>query len=371
MLTCMVLEALASLLPEEQKLRVLATSGTKQGIDSLNKWCTALPAGNRLDITPAYFPFDAPHLMRKAFNRFSPKVVVILETELWPGFLYTAKKNNVPVLLINGRMSAKSFATYKFFSRFFMKYGPDRVLAISSTDSERFARIVGSDRVGLMNNLKFDRIKEPVKQSRHNPIKDLLPEDSSFVLLGSIRRQEEEKILNVLAKVLDARPDITIGLFPKHIERADRWLELLAQQKIAGVKRSKIIGRQAAGSVIVWDVFGELAGAYALARATFVGGSLADLGGQNFLEPLVFGVKPIIGPHWQNFAWVGREVVTSGLVQEVADEIELVDALLTAIDSTATREQVIEQVRVFFLPKRGGTRQVCQQIREALEAVGN
>lgn len=370
MLTCMVLETLASLLPKEQKFRILATSGTKQGIDSLTQWCASLPPGNNLDITPAYFPFDAPQLMKRAFHQFQPNLAVILETELWPGFLFAAKKSNVPVLLVNGRMSEKSFATYKFFAQFFKKYGPDRVLAISPADGERFARIVGSRRVSLMNNLKFDRIKEPENHIRHNLVEGLLLQDSPFVLLGSIRRQEEEKILNVLVKVLDTRPDITIGLFPKHIERADRWLELLAQQNIVAVKRSEIVGHQPAGSVIVWDVFGELAGAYALARAAFVGGSLADLGGQNFLEPLVFGVKPIIGPYWQDFAWVGREIVASGLVQEVADENELLGSLLSAIDRPASRKQVIEQAREFFLPKRGGSHQVCRLIIETLDGVG-
>jgi 3-deoxy-D-manno-octulosonic-acid transferase len=370
MLTNMVLESLVTFLPKNKKYRILVTSGTKQGIDSLVKGRIHQPSDTILDITVAYFPFDAPHLMEKAFTRFAPKLAIIVETELWPGFLITAKRKNVPVLLINGRMSIKSFGSYKYFAKFFKKYGPEKVLAISPTDGERFSRIVGPAKVSLINNIKFDRIEPKRELPEHNPIADLLPEGSPFLLLGSIRREEEERILKTIAKTLAARPGITIGLFPKHIERADYWLRFLARENISAVKRSETIIRRSPGSVIVWDVFGELAGAYALADAAFVGGSLENLGGQNFLEPLVFGLKPIIGPHWKNFAWVGREIIASGLVQEVADENELATALLTAIDADVAKDEVIRQVQDFFKPRKGGTHRVCQEIINTLDVLG-
>jgi 3-deoxy-D-manno-octulosonic-acid transferase len=370
MLTNMVLESLVTFLPKNKKCRVLVTSGTKQGIDSLIKGRRDQPPDSVLDIAVAYFPFDAPHLMEKAFARFAPKLAIIVETELWPGFLIEAKKKNVPVLLINGRMSIKSFGSYKYFAKFFKKYGPDKVLAISPTDGERFSRIVGPDKVCLINNIKFDRIEPKRDLPEHNPIADLLPEGSPFLLLGSIRREEEDRILNTIAKTLTARPEITIGLFPKHIERAGHWLRLLAKENISAVKRSETINRQSPGSVIVWDVFGELAGAYALADAAFVGGSLENLGGQNFLEPLVFGLKPIIGPYWKNFAWVGREIIESGLVREVADENELATALLTAIDADVAKDEVIGQVQDFFKLRKGGTHRVCQEIINTMDVLG-
>lgn len=369
MLTNMVLNDLRTLLPKNEKMKVLVTSGTKQGIDSLQKGRKSLPTNSLLDITVAYFPFDAPHIMEQAFVQFAPKLAVIVETELWPAFLITAKRHNVPVLLINGRMSEKSFGSYQYFAKFFKKYGPEKVMAISPTDGERFSRIVGPEKVSLINNIKFDRIEPQTDFPEHNPIADLLSEGSPFILLGSIRREEEGKILKTVAKIFAARRDITIGLFPKHIERADHWIRLLKKENITAIKRSQTLTRQPPGVVIVWDLFGELAGTYVLAGAAFVGGSLVNLGGQNFLEPLVFGLKPIIGPYWKNFAWVGREIVTSGLVQEVADENELATGLLMAIDADISRNQVIEQVLTFFKPRKGGTRQVCRQIIDTLAVV--
>ncbi len=369
MLTNMILEGLGPLLPNKKKWRILVTSGTKQGIDSLGRGCKKLPPGGILDVSVAYFPFDAPHLMAKAFSRFQPKLAVIVETELWPGFLIRAKRNKVPVMLVNGRMSEKSFRSYKYFAKFFQEYGPEKVLAISPTDKMRFSRLVGPEKVSLMDNIKFDRICPRPGRPEDNPIGVHLPENSPFLLLGSIRRAEEKQILQTVAGILALRQDITVGLFPKHIERADHLLKMLTRQNIKAVKRSKIIDRQSPGTVIVWDIFGELAGAYALAKAAFVGGSLANLGGQNFLEPLAFGLKPIIGPHWHDFAWIGRDIVAAGLVIEVTNENELTAVLLNALNSVVARDQVIKQVQDFLLPRTGGTRQVCQLIITKLTAL--
>ncbi|MDK9706903.1 MAG: hypothetical protein OEL83_07605 [Desulforhopalus sp.] len=365
----MVLQELAATLPPHRSLRILATSGTKQGVDSLEKGRAQLPAGDGLAVTIAYFPFDAPQLMARAFAMFAPKLAVIVETELWPGFLIQARKNHVPVLLINGRMSEKSFRSYRYFRGFFRNYGPERVWAISPLDGGRFAGVVGRERVTLMNNIKFDRIEPKDDLNADTPIAGLLPAATPFVLLGSVRREEEELILRTITATLAERSDIVIGLFPKHIERADHWLHLLQAAGVTAIKRSQVLERQQPGTVIVWDVFGELAGAYALAAAAFVGGSLVNLGGQNFLEPLVFGLQPIIGPYWKNFAWVGREIVTSGLVKEVADETALTTALLAAIDGGRPRAAVIEEVRRFFQPRRGGTKLVCQEIIEKLQTL--
>lgn len=371
LLANMVLAKLAEIWPQAKKLRVLVTSGTKQGIDSLEKGRALRPPDGNLDITVAYFPFDAPKLMARAFALYLPKLAIIIETELWPGFLIAARRGGVPVFLINGRMAEKSFRSYRHFSGFFKNYGPEKVWAISPLDGERFARLVGPERVNLMHNIKFDRIEAKGDFPTNQAIAALLPEAAPFILLGSVRREEEQHILQTISATLAHRPGIVIGLFPKHIERADAWLARLGGAGIDAIKRSQATGRSRPGTVIVWDVFGELAGAYGLASAAFVGGSLVNLGGQNFLEPLVFGLKPIIGPYWQNFAWVGRDIVDAGLVREVADEIELAAALTAAIDGGGSRAQVIEQVREFLLPRKGGTDLVCRQIISKLHNLEN
>ncbi len=374
MLTNMVLEELSGTLPSTPattQLKVLVTSGTKEGVESLENG--VLGSHNqkrhtlhRFTIHVAYFPLDAPHLMAKAFSSFSPRMAVIVETELWPGFLVAAKRNKVPVLLINGRMSEKSFASYKHLQFFFKKFGPDKVLAISEQDGDRFSQVIGRDKVEIINNIKFDRIAAPDNGLCENPLKVIIPQEKPFILLGSVRKEEEPLILTTISELLRKRPEAIIGLFPKHIERADQWVELLESQGISTIKRSQTNGSNPQKQVIVWDVFGELAGAYALAKASFVGGSLTNLGGQNFLEPLVFGLRPVIGPYWKDFAWVGRGIVTSGLVTEVQDEKELTTALLESIEDDTSKEFFLTRVQQYFMLKKGGTHQTCKKIAEQL-----
>jgi len=366
LLTKMILENLAATLPQHKTIRVFATSGTKQGVDSLEKSKSMVTRNGNVELHIAFFPFDAPYLMKQAFARIAPKLAIIVETELWPGFLITAHRKRVPVFLINGRMSEKSFNSYRYFQGFFRKYGPEKIIAISPLDGDRFAKVNGPERVSLMHNIKFDRIEPKDEFPTNASIASLLPAAVPFVLLGSVRQEEEDHILKTITSTLARRSDIIIGLFPKHVERSDHWLALLQKQGITAVRRSQVFAENRPGTVIIWDVFGELAGAYALAAATFVGGSLVNLGGQNFLEPLVFGLKPIIGPYWKNFAWVGRDIVTSGLVHEVADADELTEALLTTLESGCKKTEILEQVHRFFEPRKGGTKQIGRLILDQL-----
>lgn len=361
MLSVLVLQQLANQLEPSEKLKILATSGTQQGIDSLTRGLSGLEA-EQIELTICFFPFDAPHLMKKAFARFQPGLIVTVETEMWPAQLILAKRNSIPVLLINGRISDKSVGAYRRFRPFFKRWGPDMVWAISSIDRERFGAILGEEKVELMNNIKFDRIIPRDVSDTVNPLTAIVSRGYPFVLLGSVRQEEEQQILTVITQLFHARKDIVIGLFPKHIERADHWLETLAHEQIPAVKRSVINTVQPPGTVIVWDTFGELAGAYGLASACFVGGSLAKLGGQNFLEPLVFGLRPIIGPHWTNFAWVGREIITSGLVIEVQSPNDLGKQLLTSLDRQESRVDIREKVRAYLEPRQGGTRYIAHTL---------
>lgn len=371
MLTNMVLSCLAEMLGKDASLKILVTSGTQQGVESLHKGAQNLKATapGRLDVRVRYFPVDAPAVMNKVFTRLKPKLAVVVETELWPGYLTAAKRASVPVLVINGRMSEKSFANYKYFRCFFENVGPQRVFAISDTDAARFGGVVGEDRVAVINNIKFDRITPRSSFQGDNPLQAIIPWQCPFVLLGSVRREEEGKILEAICSLLASRSDIVIGLFPKHIERADAWISELTEAGVPARKRSETTETTAPGTVLVWDVFGELAGAYSLAQAAFVGGSLVNLGGQNFLEPLFFGLRPVIGPYWKNFAWVGREILSAGLIREVCNEKELVNVLLSDLSVSPSREEIVDKVQYFLKTRQGGTETVCREILLMLEKV--
>lgn len=363
----MLANAIFDALQQEEKgrkLNILASSNTSQGVEILTK--TAERATENLQLSISYFPFDIPPLMDHAFTRFQPRLAVLVETELWPGFLIAAHNAKVPVLLINGRMSAKSHRTYRRFATFFQRFGPEKVLAMSKEDAARFVDLVGPKRVQILPNLKFDKLS--TSAAAKNFDRELFAENTPFLVFGSIRKQEEKQIICVIHQLLQQHPKLITGFFPKHVERAEKVIRQLNAIGLPCRLRSTLDTAPATpGTVIVWDRFGELAAAYQLAKAAFVGGSLCGWGGHNFLEPLIAGVRPVTGPNWQNFAWIGREIVECGLVKEVHSSQELVQALHNRLARSEDRTEIMAQVERYLATRRGGTQATCATITQYID----
>lgn len=347
---------------------VLITTNTAQGMRILSAFKESLAPGQRLTLDAAYAPLDKPSLVRKALGQVRPSVYVVLETEIWPGILRECAKAGVKTLLVNGRMRPGSLAAYLSWPSFFRSIAPGRVLAISEEDAMRFSVLFGLAEAEVMPNIKFDRIAPPdVPLVKDNPLADLLPAKKPFVVFGSVRQEEEEDVLQALQALLEGNPDTVVGLFPRHESRLDHWQRLLSDAGIPCARRSGLSGRALAGSVILWDTFGELVQAYGLAKAAFVGGSLAPLGGQNFLEPLACGVIPVIGPHWDNFAWIGGELFQRDLVRVEPDWQGVATALLEQVDQTPNRNSVRAETEQFLAERRGGAEMAASAIAHFLK----
>ncbi len=244
---------------------------------------------------------------------------------------------------------------------------PDKILAISQTDADRFGQLFGQDGVEVMPNIKFDRIaSSPTSGGHKNTIKALVPPAIPFVVLASVRRPEEPLVKKIVHEIFRNRPETVIGLFPRHMNRVQYWQESLNQMGIRWFLRSATATQVTAGTVVIWDTFGELLPAYRLAKSAFVGGSLAPLGGQNFLEALVSGVLPVIGPSWENFAWVGQQIIDCGLLRVAGDWKEVAALILKDMDSSPRREEVIETTLQLVKARQGGTQIACRQIADCL-----
>jgi 3-deoxy-D-manno-octulosonic-acid transferase len=152
------------------------------------------------------------------------------------------------------------------------------------------------------------------------------------------------------------------------MHRVSQWGQILNQSGAKWVLRSRLTGAPAEkGTVILWDKFGELNQAYALSCAVFVGGSLAPLGGQNFLEPLIYGIQPVIGPYWDNFAWVGEEIISQGMVKRVKDWQSVASELIRQIQHPTPKEGVRETAALYINDRKGGTEQACRLIRQEIQ----
>ncbi len=364
-------ELLRELNPD-RKMNLLLTTNTCQGMDILDK-AKAWAAEHRplARVRLEYFPFDSPAIMRRALQQTLVKTVVLLETELWPGLLAACAEEGVPVLVINARMRTRSLSHYLLLARFFRKVAPRAILAISEEDAGRYRVLFGSAGVETAHNLKFDRLtRDGAMDYVDNPLSWIIRPTQPFAVFGSVRSEEEFMVDEALGLLLAERPMTVVGLAPRHLHRLEAWEARLNAAGRPWVRRAALAAPPAPGTVILWDVFGELSSAYALARTVFVGGTLAPLGGQNFLEPLAQGIVPIIGPHWSNFAWVGEEIVREKLVQVVGNPGELAQEMIKQLKRPQPRDRVLERFHEFLEKRSGGARRAMALIEAQLSSPG-
>ncbi len=178
----------------------------------------------------------------------------------------------------------------------------------------------------------------------------------------------------VIQRIRRADSRVAIALFPRHLHRIGAWRGRLDRLGVSWVLRSALEAYPnsalPAGVVILWDAVGELSEAYGRARAAFVGGSLAPLGGQNFIEPLMNGVIPVIGPSWEDFKWVGEALFTSGLARIGADWRAVADLLIRDLNHPPDRRRVQADARAYFSRRKGGAQEACRLISACLRQGG-
>ncbi len=359
-LACEILQNMQPVYP----VKILLTTYTLQGMKILQScFNETSPEPDNMTVFTSYFPFDKPSIMAKALHCIQPKLIVLLESELWPGLLSHSLKEKAKVLVVNGRMTEKSLSRYNIWPTLWKSLRPTKILAMSEEDCCRFSTLFGKDIVELMHNIKFDRL-EPVDtlEKSNNPLLSIIKPNRHFVVLGSVRQEEETEITSILSNITNRNSDLIIGLFPRHMHRLNFWKKTLAEKSLPWKLRSEITTPVKEGCIVLWDTMGELSHAYSLANAAFVGGSLAPVGGQNFLEPLTFGLRPVIGPHWSNFYWIGKEIIEQKLVLQVNTWQDVSQLLLANSTNNITREETRKAVREYLHSRKGGTQKACEAI---------
>ncbi|MBF0225408.1 MAG: 3-deoxy-D-manno-octulosonic acid transferase [Desulfobacterales bacterium] len=349
----------------ENSLKIYLTTNTKQGFELINKGISAYKGS--FSVKTGYFPFDAPSLMEIAVKTIKPKLMILLETEIWPGLLYSLKKSGIKTVIINGRITEQSLKGYTGFSSLLKQLAPNKILAISDGDKFKFEHIFGQGIGEVMSNIKFDRVGlNNSMDSDKNPLKNIIPDKADFIVLASIRQEEELLVHNMILEISSKYKDLIIGLFPRHMERINQWESLLNKSQLKWTLRSKINSPTSNGTIILWDKFGELNAAYNYATAAFVGGSLLPLGGQNFLEPLTCGITPVIGPFWENFAWIGREIIEKKLVLEAPTWSDAVELIINNIKNIPQKELISKSAFEYLKEKQGGTLKAVSEIKKFL-----
>jgi len=361
-------------LNQEHPLKILYTATTAQGLGIMESYCSSLKFDSSIECNIQWFPFDMPEIIEKIILKTKPGIMVILETELWPGHLYMLKKHEIHTIIINARLSKKSYSRYLKTRFIWNKISPGKIVATSKKDAERYKKIMGrASTIEIMPNIKFDSIlldgnEQDLSADSH--LKTILPSDIPLSIIASIRQEEEPHMGEIITYLFNNYPDQVIAVFPKHIQRMQALIEQLERLKNKlGFNleiRSKISSKVDKKTIILWDTFGELKFAYAFAVTAFVGGSLEPLGGQNFLEPLAFGTQIVTGPHLNSFKWVDKEIFESKLVFKAENARQVGKFMVETLKNPPDKLKLGKKGAGFIKKHQGGARIAVQLIKETL-----
>ena len=326
-----------------------------------------------------YFPFDWPLPVRRAFEKIQPKLVVILETEIWPNFLREAWRAGVPVVFVNARISERSMRRFQRFQRlvggFFRRVlrNASLFLAQSEQDAGRLREMgAPEEKIEVTGNLKYD-IDPPVQSAFGNWIgaQTASQERWPIFVAGSVVAGEEEAVLAAYDIVQRQWRRALLILAPRKPERFDVAVELASQSGWRVVRRSTVDMSAPLDEncdVVILDSIGELAGLYAIGDAVFVGGSLVPSGGHNILEPAWFCKVPVFGPSMENFREIAARFSSSGAGIQVRSGEKLGSAWAELIADSPRREQMGRKAHALVEANRGATARSLERIVQILEA---
>ncbi len=308
-----------------------------------------------------YFPFDLPGISRKFLDRIRPDVVVILETEIWPNFLAECLNREIPAVILNGRISERSLRGYRRLRSLF-----SRVLGCFSaitTQTEEDARrflALGADpaTVAVTGNMKFD--VDPPSSDR-SPLHSLMLGEKRagtlWFVAGSTHEGEEGAVLRAFGAARGANDSVKLLLAPRHPERFGAVEELCRREGWETARMTRLAEDPGAGvpPVVLLDTVGELLSAYAAADIAFVGGSLVPKGGHNILEPALFGVPTLVGPHMQNFREIADIFHDAHAVGQLRDAADLSERLARWAADTSVESEMGRRARELLAAFRGAT----------------
>jgi 3-deoxy-D-manno-octulosonic-acid transferase len=317
-----------------------------------------------------YCPLDLPWAVAAYLNALKPRMLILVETEFWPNLLSGCLQREIPVVVVNARISNRSWPRYRRL-RALWKPILSRlscVLAQSENDAERLRAIgCASERVTVAGNLKFD--VRAATESDATRILRALGGDLRFVVAGSTLDGEEAALLDAWPRLLAADRQLVMVLAPRHPERFGAVASLLEKSGHPWIRRSEWNAQQPEplqpGTIVLLDTIGELASVYSLASVAFVGGSLVAAGGHNPLEPAQFGVPIVMGAHYANFTAI-TEALRARDALRIATKEDLAGMLSELLSNRAAAEAMGTRARKVFEQQAGATERCMAAIRKVL-----
>ncbi len=309
-------------------------------------------------------PLDMTPPLKRAFQAFRPVMILVAETEFWPNWFLRTGQNGIPLLLINGRISDRSFPSYRRLKRLFSPVLNcfNTCLVQTRQDADRLETLgVSRKRIQVMGQMKYDRqAPDALAAQKFKEKLRLLNRDILFIL-GSLRSGEDDQLLPLLPEMLRLSPDVKVLIAPRHLKNVEIYRQKLKELGINNVFRSELEKGLGPERVIVLDTVGELSLAYALSRAAFVGGTLVPVGGHNVMEPALSHVPVCFGRYTQNVGEAAQALIESGGGLLVDDGTELLSGFQKFLDSDLAREAG-NRAYDSVVSMRGATERTVQQV---------
>lgn len=295
-------------------------------------------------VTCLYVPYDYTWAINKFIETFQPKYLLIMETELWPNLLHVTHKKNIPIFLINARLTEKSFASYykirKFMASMLDKI--DLIFAQSVKDAEFFIKL-GANPAKVMNtgNIKFDfKLSMTLEEDAKKLYEKFSMQDRPIWVVASTHEHEEEIVLEAFKIVQQKIPQVLLILVPRHPERFNEVTNLCQKYGFNVIRYSQNQSVNSATNIFIGDVMGKLLEFYSIANVAFVGGSLVPVGGHNILEPALCKVPVIVGSYTQTLADIMTVFMENQAVLCVKDGVELADTVTLYLQDTTLNQQL-------------------------------
>ncbi len=330
-------------------------------------------AAKRLDPADVliYFPVDFIAVMHRVLELFRPRAIFLVEGEYWPNLIRMARRRGIPVAMINGRMSARSFGRYRRL-RMFMRplLREMSILCVQSeTDRQRLLEL-GADPARLkdLGSAKYDLV--PPDDGGEQKARALLSAAGmgarNLILLGgSTWAGEEEALLEVYRQLKLEQPELVLVLVPRHAERAPAILKLIEERGLRAVRRTALdLSRPLSRppDVLLVDSTGELRNFYPCADVIFVGKSLTQKGGQNIIEPAVCGKPIVVGPHLENFPVIREDFCKAEALLQVQDTAELATAIRGLLADAPRRTELGRRAARVVQDQAGALKATVEQL---------
>ena len=363
--------AVATLLPALERafpdarfvVSVITVTGRRVAEDKLNN--AKFNNAKLSNVAVFYCPFDLAFLVRRVVHKVRPRALVIIETEIWPHLLRESKRAGAKTMIAGGRISDRSFPRYRkvrgFMKRFLAEV--DGFCMQSELDRDRIEALGASpERVRVSGNLKFDAIAPTLARGER-----VFPENRRVLVAGSTLDPEEEELLYVFESLSRDAPDLFLVIAPRHPPRFDMVAELVRARGHHVTRRSNPGADADNADVMILDTLGELASLYEQADYVFVGGSLADWGGHNIIEPASKGKPVVFGPYMRNFADVARRFVEGNACVQVQDRHELETVLRDWIENPGRARELSDNTTRVIADNRGASERTVAALKELLE----